>query len=128
MRRKIPLPLKALQEAFVYMPTTGILYNATAGDPGWKPDTIPLARLQVIGDGFLGLYFQGAHYFAHRVCWALYHGRDPGDAPIKFRDGDRKNLKLDNLYEGRNGTKRQEAQLCQGGEVAGNAGADRAPV
>ena len=91
---KILRPLTGLEQVLSYEPGTGLLR--------WK---VRIYRIKKPGDiagglnnaGYVEVRYAGVTYQAHRVCWYLYTGKDPGNAQIDHKDGNRANNKIHNL-------------------------------
>jgi hypothetical protein len=48
-------------------------------------------------DGYVGVYYKGKYYFAHRIIWEMLRQDIPGDLVIDHIDGDRSNNRIENL-------------------------------
>jgi hypothetical protein len=89
-------PIERLQERFDYETETGVLTHRSYGKPvGWK-DKKGYLIVNVSNEG------RKHKVFAHRLIWALVHGRWPVNE-IDHRDGDHLNNKLSNLREATHG-------------------------
>ena len=81
-------------------------YNSATGKLFWKPREHPWWNTRYAGKeagstskgGYLSLRVYGEHIPAHRVAWAVVHGRWPKGV-IDHIDGDRQNNRLDNLRD-----------------------------
>ena len=38
-------------------------------------------------DGYVGIFINGTHYFAHRIIWEMFNGEIPEDMVIDHIDG-----------------------------------------
>ena len=69
MKAKELPPVELLREFFDYDPLTGLLR--------WKKPQRGRTLGKVAGtrhqNGYVQLSFKGHKYFAHRICWAIYH-------------------------------------------------------
>ena len=48
-------------------------------------------------DGYIGIYFQGKYYFAHRIIWEMFNGPIPDGLVIDHKDAIRSNNLVENL-------------------------------
>lgn len=86
-----PLPTqKRLLELFTYFPDEGVIKLNETGEEAFTEchSRFSYAASQII---------DGKDYVAHRVIWAMIHGDEIQPPTIGFRDGNKTNLKLDNL-------------------------------
>ena len=84
--RATPDQLAQFRERFDYNPATGELVDA-----------IGTCRI-TYRNGYPVLFFRGKQWPVQRLIWAAHHGQWP-IGHIRFKDGDRSNLRLDNLIE-----------------------------
>lgn len=94
MKRK-PIDVDFLSTRLKYVPETGDFVwivsnrgNRRAGDRAGS----------INGQGYWRIKVGQVTYMAHRLAWAMYHGRDSG-LEIDHIDGDPLNNKIDNLRE-----------------------------
>jgi hypothetical protein len=94
--RPKPLPnLQTLRELFTYDPETGALINKisrTSRKAGTRADTF-------VSSGYRQVYVDGRLCYAHRIIWALVHGKD-ADGYIDHIDRDHLNNRISNLRIG----------------------------
>ena len=111
--KKLP-SLIYLREYYDYDPIAGVLSDKDTGNP--------LGRLT---NGYLRLYVKGKEYLLHRLCFYMYHGRDPGDKVVDHINGDKLdnagvNLRAVTCRENRNNT---AANRKKNGRPKGERGA-----
>jgi hypothetical protein len=79
-------------------------YDSETGIVTWKNKPAIKARVKV-GDetsssthnGYKRIKFKGCEYRAHRICWFLHYGEDPGDMQIDHINGVRDDNRICNL-------------------------------
>lgn len=69
------LPIETLQRLFRYEPETGNVYWVAEGKGRIKKK----AAGTVVKAGYIGIMIDGKRYYAHRIAWALHHGKHPID-------------------------------------------------
>ena len=84
--RKLP-DLLLLKQEFHYDPITGELTDELTGEDRTKADA----------KGYKTVMFKGKRWQAHRICFYLFHGRDPGKKVIDHIDGNPSNNSIVNL-------------------------------
>lgn len=85
-------PIELLRSLFFYDPAAGTITYREQRGPRRAGDLAGSST-----NGIFELEVSGQRYRATAVAWALYHGRDPAPLHVWPRDGDVRNLKLDNL-------------------------------
>ena len=92
MAKHVPLPNQALLKQL-------LSYNPETGDLQWMPR--PYLRhvkaSTVTPRGSLVVEIDHTGYQASRIVWMLIHGVDPQEKEVVFLDGDKTNLRLNNL-------------------------------
>ena len=84
--KKLP-SLNLLQDLFKYDPITGKLVDNMSGkEAGWLNK-----------QGYRIVRVKKQQYKAHRICFYMYHRRDPGKKVIDHIDGDKSNNQIFNL-------------------------------
>ena len=84
--KKLP-DLVFLKELFNYDPLTGKLTDSMNGEEvGWKDKR-----------GYRHVRVKKKVYKVHRICFYMYHRRDPGKKVIDHIDGDKSNNQIFNL-------------------------------
>jgi len=84
--RKLPSHA-VLIDLFDYDPITGILTdNISGNEVGW-----------INKEGYRIVRVKKKEYKAHRICFAIFHKRDPGKKCIDHIDGDKQNNAIVNL-------------------------------
>ena len=63
-----------------------------------NPRKRPIGHEKVYADGYVWIITEHGRRQKHRVVWEQAHGPIPSNYCIKFKDGDRTNCSLDNLY------------------------------
>ena len=58
----------------------------------------PIGHEKVYADGYVWIITEHGRKQKHRVVWEQAHGPIPPDHCVKFKDGNRTNCSLDNLY------------------------------
>lgn len=58
----------------------------------------PIGHEKVYADGYVWIITEHGRKQKHRVVWEQAHGPIPPDYCVKFKDGNRTNCSLDNLY------------------------------
>jgi hypothetical protein len=58
----------------------------------------PIGHEKVYADGYVWIITEHGRKQKHRVVWEQAHGPIPPDHCVKFKDGNRMNCSLDNLY------------------------------
>ena len=84
--KKLP-HINILRSLFTYNPITGELTDEITGEDVTKTTK----------QGYKTLQFRGHSYKAHRICFYMFHGRDPGRKVIDHCDGDKGNNAICNL-------------------------------
>jgi hypothetical protein len=69
-------------------------YDASSGSVVPKPTAKNAARRTARTQWEIGEY----RYSLHRIVWAMHHPEDPNPRYIMFKDGDRANTRIENLY------------------------------
>ena len=69
------LPIETLQRLFRYEHETGNVYWIAEGKGRIKKK----AAGTVVKAGYIGIMIDGKRYYAHRIAWALHHGKHPID-------------------------------------------------
>lgn len=90
--QSVSLNLEKLGEMFRYengslIRRVSVHYNAKAGDAAGTIDR---------STGYVKVNFDGKVRLAHRLVWALVHGKQPPEQ-IDHRDGNRSNNRIENL-------------------------------
>ena len=83
---KLP-PIELLELHFEYDPVNGVLIG-----PSGKP-----IGQQIRDARGLKCKIGKKQYSLTRICWALFHRRDPAGYVIRHIDGDARNNRIDNL-------------------------------
>ena len=83
-------PLERVQELLSYDPATGVFTRMKSGGGAAVG-----AEAKVSSKGQISM--SGKHYYASRLAVLLATGEDPDSATVDFKDGDRTNLRFDNL-------------------------------
>jgi hypothetical protein len=110
----VELPIEKLREMFNYDAMTGVLTwrvgNRSGKAAGTKNENSGHPRIQI------GVTFNGAPHLvlAHRLIWALVHGRWPA-REIDHIDGDGLNNRLANLREATHAENAQNRRSLAGG-------------
>lgn len=94
MRTKPLPPLKLLHDRYRYDPGTGDLiyrYDVHVGYTGRR------AGSPAHPDRYVLVSVNNVAYTAHRIIWAMCHGRDPGDACLDHVNGNRSDNRIANL-------------------------------
>ena len=63
-----------------------------------SPTYRPIGHEKVYADGYVWIITEHGRKQKHRVVWEQAHGPIPPDHCVKFKDGNRMNCSLDNLY------------------------------
>ena len=84
--KKLP-DIQFLRDHFDYNPITGELTDNITGDVVTRIDA----------QGYANVQFKGKQYRAHRICFYMFHGRDPGSKVIDHIDGNKSNNSIVNL-------------------------------
>lgn len=85
-------PIELLRSLFDYDPATGAITYRQQRGPRRAGDLAGSST-----SGIPEVEVSGHRYRAAAVAWALHHGWDPAPMHVWPRDGDIRNLKLDNL-------------------------------
>lgn len=102
------LPIDFLRECLSYSPETGILtwkvrppehfIHSSSADGGFNAKYAGKQAGSVMGRGYVWITLCGNVHFAHRIAWAIYHGRYP-DEVLDHVNGDRADNRISNLVE-----------------------------
>ena len=84
--KKLP-DINILRSLLNYDPITGELTHSDTGKDATYTDK----------RGYKHFQFKRQTYKAHRICFYLFHGRDPGSKVIDHCDGNKGNNKITNL-------------------------------
>ena len=96
-------PVELLRELFDYEPDTGLLrYKKSAGHK--KAGSVAGTNS---GRGYIQIRIKGKHFYAHRICWAIYYNEQlPPEVEIDHKYG----IKNDNrISELRKATRSENA-------------------
>lgn len=101
-----------------------IRYDATEGRFFWLKGSngCPVGKecaVNATTNGHRTVRVRGRHYTASRLAWLLHHGEEPG-TPIRFRDGDKTNVRIANLFKWR-GSKGYDTTTHEGRRAAERA-------
>lgn len=80
-------------EVFLYLETGELAWARTVNHNAKRYDVAGTLR----GDGYVGIYYCGKYYFAHRVIYTMHYGAIPADLQIDHTDGNRSNNCITNL-------------------------------
>lgn len=102
------LPIEFLRECLSYDPETGILtwkerppehfVHSSRADGGFNAKYAGKQAGSVMARGYVWITLCGGAHFAHRIAWAIHHGRYP-DEVLDHDNGDRADNRLVNLVE-----------------------------
>jgi hypothetical protein len=116
MRRTV----EQLRELLSYDPDTGKLTWIKRGRGRWG----------AVGDvdrrGYAHFRFAGSHYYAHRVAWAIHHGREP-ENQIDHINGIKTDNRLVNLRDVPQHINMQNQRRPQSRNTTGWLGVSSAP-
>ncbi len=90
--KRLP-PLNILMNALRYEPETGGLYWVSAR----KLTLIGKQAGTISAKGYRQVSIHGGLHMAHRICFALAHGKDPYGMDIDHINGDQTDNRLENL-------------------------------
>jgi hypothetical protein len=88
------LPIETLQRLFRYDPESGNIYWIAEGKGKIKKK--PAGT--VVQAGYIGILIDGKRYYAHRIAWALHHGRHP-ELHLDHINGIKTDNRIANLRE-----------------------------
>jgi len=88
------LPIETLQRLFRYDPESGNIYWIVVG----KGKTKKKPAGTVVQAGYIGILIDGKRYYAHRIAWALHHGRHP-ELHLDHINGIKTDNRIANLRE-----------------------------
>lgn len=91
------LPIETLQRLFRYEQETGNVYWIAEGKGRIKKK----AAGTVVKAGYIGIMIDGKRYYAHRIAWALHHGKHPTDQ-LDHINGIKTDNRIVNLREATN--------------------------
>jgi hypothetical protein len=91
------LPIETLQRLFRYEHETGNVYWIAEGKGRIKKK----AAGTVVKAGYIGIMIDGKRYYAHRIAWALHHGKHPTDQ-LDHINGIKTDNRIVNLREATN--------------------------
>lgn len=85
-------PIELLRSLFIYDPAAGTITYRQQRGPRRAGDLAGSST-----NGVFEVEVDGQRYRAAAVAWAIHHGCPPAPLHVWHRDGDIRNLKLDNL-------------------------------
>lgn len=85
-------PIERLRSLLIYDPDAGTITYRQQRGPRRAGDLAGSST-----DGIPQIELDGQRYRAAAVAWAIHHGRPPAPLHVWHKDGDIRNLKLDNL-------------------------------
>lgn len=91
------LPIETLQRLFSYEPKTGNVYWIAKGKGRIKKKSAGT----VVNAGYIGIMIEGKRHYAHRIAWALHHGKHPIDQ-LDHINGIKTDNRIVNLREATN--------------------------
>ncbi len=91
----LPLPpISTLREYFHYNPDNGELSWKKAAGRKIKPGRVVSNKTS---NGYIQVQLKGRMYTGHRIAWALFYGKDPGDYQVDHINGVRHDNRIVNL-------------------------------
>lgn len=91
------LPIETLQRLFRYESETGNVYWIAEGKGRIKKKSAGT----VVKAGYIGIMIDGKRHYAHRIAWALHHGKHPMDQ-LDHINGIKTDNRIVNLREATN--------------------------
>jgi hypothetical protein len=98
MARVKEMDINKVRTLIAYDPDTGMFTWLPRGNPQWDGKWAGKKAGTVNGPGYCVFELENRPFLAHRVAWAISHGRWPANQ-IDHIDGDRANNRLSNLRE-----------------------------
>jgi len=104
------IEISALHEWLIYDPTSGILTWRKRGIPKWDAKWAGRIAGSLHSTGHWRVTVAYRRYYAHRIAWAMTHGKWP-EQQVDHRDGDRLNNRICNLRLATNGENQQNVAI-----------------
>lgn len=86
-------PIEELRRLFNYDPETGVVTRKVSAGRTKKGAVVTSKT----NNGYCRVAINGRHFFLHRVCYAIYHGRDPYPMQCDHVNHDRTDNRICNL-------------------------------